>query len=52
MGELMKRLTDHEIERISFERGIAADEALSFMLAVAALSAKSGDRDGVERSRT
>jgi putative nucleotidyltransferase with HDIG domain len=42
MGELMKRLTDHQIERISFERGLTADEALAFMLAVAALSGKSG----------
>jgi putative nucleotidyltransferase with HDIG domain len=41
MGELMKRLTDSKIERISFERGITADEALGFMLAVAALSGKS-----------
>jgi putative nucleotidyltransferase with HDIG domain len=42
MGELMKRLTDHQIERISFERGLTADEALAFMLAVAALSGKGG----------
>ena len=42
MGELMKRLTDHQIERISFERGLTADEALGFMLAIAALSGKSG----------
>ncbi len=41
MGELMKRLTDHQIERISFERGLSADEALGFMLAIAALSGKS-----------
>src|SRR5688572_2832767 len=41
MGELMKRLTDSRIERISFERGITADEALGFMLAVAAISGKS-----------
>ena len=40
MGELMKRLTEHEIERISFERGVTADEALGFMLAIAALSGK------------
>ena len=42
MGELMKRLTDHQIERISFERGLTADETLAFMLAIAALSGKSG----------
>ena len=38
MGELIKRLTDHKIERISFERGLTADEALNFMLAIAGLS--------------
>src|SRR5918999_4067921 len=27
MGELIKRLRDNEIERISFERGITAEEA-------------------------
>lgn len=42
MGELIKRLTDHEIERISFERGLTADEALGFMLAIAALAARTG----------
>ena len=40
MGELMKRLTDNEIERISFDRGITADETLTFMLQVAALTGK------------
>jgi putative nucleotidyltransferase with HDIG domain len=34
MGELIRRLKDLHIERISFERGITADEALGFMLAV------------------
>jgi putative nucleotidyltransferase with HDIG domain len=34
---LIKRLKDHKIERISFERGVAADEAGAFMHAVAAL---------------
>jgi len=43
MGELMKRLTDHQIERISFERGLTADETLSFMLAVAGLSKTGGE---------
>ena len=37
MGELIKRLKDQHIERIAFERGLTADEALGFMLAVAAL---------------
>jgi putative nucleotidyltransferase with HDIG domain len=39
----MKRLTDHQIERISFERGLTADETLSFMLAVAGLSKTGGE---------
>jgi putative nucleotidyltransferase with HDIG domain len=42
MGELMKRLTDHEIERIVFERGVGRDELLAFTLAVAALRGKGG----------
>jgi putative nucleotidyltransferase with HDIG domain len=37
MSELIKRLRDHKIERISFERGITADEAASFIHAVAVL---------------
>jgi len=37
MGELIKRLKDQEVERITFERGLTADEALAFMLAIAAL---------------
>jgi putative nucleotidyltransferase with HDIG domain len=40
MGELIKRLKDHEIERIVFERGLPAEEARSFMLAVARLGAR------------
>lgn len=38
MGELIRRLKDQQIERISFERGFTADDALGFMLAVAAMS--------------
>jgi putative nucleotidyltransferase with HDIG domain len=41
MGELIKRLKDHKIERISFERGITSAEVAGFMLAVAALGTKS-----------
>ena len=41
MGELIRRLRDHQIERISFERGIASEEALGLMLAIAAMSARS-----------
>ena len=37
MSELIRRLRDNKIERISFERGIVADEAASFIHAVAAL---------------
>jgi putative nucleotidyltransferase with HDIG domain len=43
MGELIKRLRDHQIERISFERGITTEEAAGFIHAIAALGAK-GDR--------
>jgi putative nucleotidyltransferase with HDIG domain len=41
MGELIKRLKDHKIERIAFERGVTSAEVASFMLAVAALGTKS-----------
>jgi len=37
MSELIKRLRDNKIERISFERGIAAEETATFIHAVAAL---------------
>jgi putative nucleotidyltransferase with HDIG domain len=40
MGELIRRLKDHQIERITFDRGLTADEALGFMLAIAAMSGK------------
>ena len=35
MGELIKRLKDQEIERISFDRGVTSDEILAFTLSVA-----------------
>jgi len=41
MGELIKRLKDHEIERISFDRGVTAVEVTAFLQALAALGAKS-----------
>jgi putative nucleotidyltransferase with HDIG domain len=44
MGEIIKRLKEHEIERIAFERGITADEVASFTRAVAALAAR-GEAD-------
>ncbi len=45
MAELIKRLKDHEIERIAFDRGITADETARFMHAVAALG-KADTSDG------
>jgi putative nucleotidyltransferase with HDIG domain len=47
MTELIKRLRDHKIERIAFERGITIDEANSFIHAVAALG---GRRDTPARA--
>jgi putative nucleotidyltransferase with HDIG domain len=40
MSELIKRLKDHAIERISFEQGVTLEEIASFMQAVASLTAK------------
>jgi putative nucleotidyltransferase with HDIG domain len=40
MGELIRRLKDQQIERISFDRGITPEEVLGFMLAVAAMSGR------------
>jgi putative nucleotidyltransferase with HDIG domain len=40
MVELIKRLKDHKIERIAFERGVTAEEATRFIQTVAALGAK------------
>jgi putative nucleotidyltransferase with HDIG domain len=37
MAELIRRLKENQIERISFERGITPDEASAFMHAVASL---------------
>ncbi|MGH9310449.1 MAG: hypothetical protein ACRD1U_13815 [Vicinamibacterales bacterium] len=42
MAELIKRLRDHGIERIAFDRGITADEANAFVHAMAALGSRSG----------
>jgi hypothetical protein len=46
MAELIKRLRDHKIERIAFERGVTAAEAGAFVHAVAALGSRmdSGER--------
>ena len=43
MGELIKRLKDQQVERISFERGVTQDEVLGFVLAVG--SGGKGDGD-------
>ena len=37
MAELIKKLKDHQIERIAFERGVTAEETSAFMHAVAGL---------------
>ena len=42
MVELIKRLRDHEIERIAFDRGLTADEASRFVHAIAALGTRTG----------
>src|SRR5918993_4916027 len=43
MGELIKRLKDQQIERISFERGVTPDEVLAFILAVGSGSKAEGE---------
>jgi putative nucleotidyltransferase with HDIG domain len=40
MAELIKRLKEHKVERIVFERGVTADEVGAFLKTVAALGAK------------
>ncbi|HJR59172.1 MAG TPA: HD-GYP domain-containing protein [Vicinamibacterales bacterium] len=40
MSELIRRLKDHRIERISFERGVTADEVLGLVLAVSAMTGR------------
>jgi putative nucleotidyltransferase with HDIG domain len=45
MAELIRRLKDHDIERISFDRGVTPDEILAFMLAVAAMTGARGAAD-------
>jgi putative nucleotidyltransferase with HDIG domain len=46
MGELIKRLRDNEIERISFERGVTAEEVAAFIRAIAALGGGKSESDG------
>jgi putative nucleotidyltransferase with HDIG domain len=40
MAELIKRLKDHRIERVAFERGVTAQEMAPFILTLAALGNK------------
>jgi putative nucleotidyltransferase with HDIG domain len=40
MTELIKRLRDHKIERIAFERGVTSEEASAFIHAIAGLGAR------------
>jgi putative nucleotidyltransferase with HDIG domain len=40
MTELIKKLKDHAIERIAFERGVTGDEIAAFLQAVAGLGTK------------
>ena len=40
MAELIKRLRDHEIERIAFDRGVSAEEISGFLHAIASLGGK------------
>jgi putative nucleotidyltransferase with HDIG domain len=40
MAELIKRLREHEIERIAFDRGVTPGEANAFVHAIAALGSK------------
>ena len=42
MAELIKRLRDHEVERIAFDRGVTPEEAGRFVHAIAALGTKTG----------
>jgi putative nucleotidyltransferase with HDIG domain len=40
LGELIRRLKEHDIERVAFDRGITVDEVAGFVQTVAALAAK------------
>jgi putative nucleotidyltransferase with HDIG domain len=45
MAELIKRLRDHGIERIAFDRGVTSEEAGAFVSAVASLDPKSASAE-------
>jgi putative nucleotidyltransferase with HDIG domain len=42
MAELIRRLREHEIERIAFDRGVTSDELNTFVHAIATLGARAG----------
>jgi putative nucleotidyltransferase with HDIG domain len=44
MAELIKRLKDHHIERVVFERGVTEEHLAPFILALAALGGKTDER--------
>jgi putative nucleotidyltransferase with HDIG domain len=43
MAELIKRLKDHHIERVAFERGVTEEQMAPFILALAALGGKTDE---------
>ncbi|HMF59295.1 MAG TPA: HD-GYP domain-containing protein [Vicinamibacterales bacterium] len=43
MAELIKRLRDHHIERVAFERGVTEEQMAPFILALAALGGKTDE---------
>ncbi len=43
MGDLIRRLKDHKIERIVFDRGVTGDEMSGFVHAIGALGARTED---------
>ena len=45
MGELIRRLKEQQIERISFDRGVTPEEILALMLAVAAMTGRNTPTD-------
>src|SRR5215218_6555904 len=44
MAELIKRLRDHDIERIAFDRGVTLEELNAFVHAIASLGALGGNQ--------
>ena len=48
LAELIKRLRDHDIERIAFDRGVTADELSAFVHAIASLGARGGGEQALQ----